>query len=180
MSRWQWSWQRGTQRLTYQGLTLMFLIGLVLVLQVVGIAPRRALIAAQEAGLERLASTLAVAQRHPARAAATPEALPPLTKLTANLATLHKLARAEGIALSQVDYQLMQEGSPYWRYRMMSEGNFVYPAVLKMLDRSMAALPNLALDSLNIDRSTADIGQPRVKVSMSLYFAGPAGQGGTP
>ena len=178
MSRWQWLWQRGTQRMTYAALTAAFLVGMLLVLQLVGIAPRQALVVAQETELEQLARALEEAPRATLPDGNAPEALPPLSTLTNSLAALHKLARAEGVILGQADYQLTQEGELYWRYRITSEGEFAYPAILRMLDKGMKAMPNLSLDSLEIDRSTADIGRPTTKFGVSLYFAKPLQEDG--
>lgn len=174
----QWLWQRGTQRFSHLALTGVFLVGLLLVLQLMGIAPRQALVAARQAELEQLSRRLDEAQRHPLPASNGMDELPPFSSLTSSLATLHKLGRGEGIILAQVDYQLAQEGDSYWRYRITSQGEFTYPAVLRMLDKSMRALPNLSLDSMEIDRSTTNVGSPTTKIGMSLYFSKPSTEDG--
>lgn len=180
MKRWQWTWRRATQHVGHAELTLLFLLGLVLVLQQAGIAPRQARLAQQESALTRFTQALSAAQARPVALPAAKDELPGLASLTAQLGTLHKVAAAEGVALPQADYQLSREGGRFWRYQIRSEGEFAFPAVLKMLDHGMTALPNLAVDRLAIDRSTVDVGRPHIKLELSLYFAGPADQDGAP
>lgn len=176
MKRTQWLIARTGQRLDHVALTLLFLLGLWLIIHFMGTLPRIEAVTSEADDLLRLQTQLAQVSRvtDPANAnshvKSNDKQLPDRKAISSELALLHELAGKAGLRLDQADYDLQKEGSSYWRYRMESEGEFSYPALRQFLKNAFTRLPNLALDNLDIERDTINNGQPRIKLSLSLYY----------
>lgn len=179
MTRWKWLAARSMPWRDHTGMTLLFLLALWLILHSVGLRPREVhltqqaeTLAMQEQTLQRLQQT--------ANTSSQPEAqiLPPVTRLSTELAILHELAGKSGLSFRQVDYEMQPEGRGYWRYHMRSEGEFSYPATQRFMGSAFSALPNLALDKLEIERDNVLNGTPKTKLALSLYYRDSLAAGG--
>lgn len=173
MKRWQWWAARGADKFNHAGMTLLFLLGLCLVLQTMGVQPRETAVAESAASLSQLQGQLQQIPNRPVASApdAAAKTLPSTKNLVGELKQLHGLANKAGLNFSQADYEMQREGQKHWRYRMESEGEFSYPATKQFLREAFTQLPNLTLDNLDIERDNTNNGIPRVRLSLSLYYA---------
>lgn len=170
MNRLQWIWERRTQNVGYSTMTLLFLAALLLVIELAGISPREQRLAELTQEVNKVSHTLEQVQSSRPTAVATETPLPPISGLNNDLATLHKLARDNGLQLQKADYQLSREGN-HWRYQVKNEGEFSYPAVSHFVGAALAKLPHLALDNLSLSRADTDNGKPTVELGLSFYFS---------
>lgn len=173
MKRLRWTAMRLGQNLDHLTMTVLFLAGLVMVLQFAGVTPRLQLLENRQHETAQVEARLDHAQVKAHQAIEPDSHEPPsVSRLSSDLALLHKLARENNVPLLKADYQLNREGGPYLRYRMDSEGQFSYPDFRRFLGLALEKLPHLALDNIAISRDNSDSNKPTVKLAMSLYFTG--------
>lgn len=180
MSRLRWHIAQHLHHLNHHWMTAVFFILLSVVLLELGLEPRQSAFDQLQADIARHSLQLSQLQHVGNNQKATEQEalpLPAMQQLNKNLIRLHSMAKASGIGLSNVSYQLSREGKTHWRYSITFDGNITYPSVRKFLDAAFRQQPNLALDKLEIRREDILSGQPHVQLQLSLYFAMPP-QGG--
>jgi hypothetical protein len=95
--------------------------------------------------------------------------LPPAPRVIADLASLQTLVKEKGLTQDTGQYKLEKDGDLV-RYRLNLPVTGSYPEVRKFLSEALAQFPNLALDSVRINREEIGMSEVDADLQLSLYF----------
>jgi hypothetical protein len=173
MKRWQWILQQLTTALGMPGLVGIGLTITATAVLLVTVQPGMRDIASLKADLASLRS-----HPQPGRKYAPAEELalfydffPKLDTLNTQLRTVHQLASDEEVAIEHVDYKLSRiAGTPLWRYQMIFPLTTDYANLRRYAASVLKALPNAALEDIELQRPDADSDMLDAKISFALYF----------
>lgn len=174
LSKIRWYGQRFASQVNHLHITVITGIALLLIVQWLGIMPRTTQLIQIQAQLPLLSAKLAVASQladtAPLKAKPTQPMLPDIRTLNAHVKQLHQLASQLHVPLTQVQYSLTREGS-VWRYDIHSEQDVPYASARQFVLSAMQQHPNLALQTLQVERDNAQQALPHVRLQLSLYMA---------
>ena len=133
--------------------------------------PQSQAVAALQGQLARLATSGGAVAVTPS--GATLAALPPRREAPEVVAKVYEEAKAAGIDLprGQYEYVPARDGVAA-RYRMTFPINASYPQIRSFLDRTLIALPAVAVDGLRIERKSVGDGSVDAEVKLAAYVRG--------
>ncbi|GBG15165.1 uncharacterized protein NMK_2768 [Novimethylophilus kurashikiensis] len=173
MTRWQWKAQRVAASVGIPGL-----IGLGLL--VAGIFIYFAAIRPNTGEVAQLKQKLAGMRSHPQtmRQYAPEEELamfydffPKREALAEQLRTLNHLATDEDLVIERIDYKLSRiQSTPLWRYQITFPLNTDYTTLRHYVAAVLKALPNAALEIIEMQRDDADAELLDEKIGLVLFY----------
>lgn len=93
--------------------------------------------------------------------------------LPEQLRTVHRLAADKELAIERVDYKLTRiAGTPLWRYQMSFPLNTDYATLRHYMADILLALPNAALEDVELQRADSDAELLEEKIGLVLFFKG--------
>jgi hypothetical protein len=133
--------------------------------------PQGQAVTAMQGQLARLATSGATTAAAPK--GATLAALPPRREAPEVVAKVYEEAKAAGIDLprGQYEYVPARDGAAA-RYRMTFPVHASYPQIRSFLDRTLIALPAVAVEGLRIERKTVGDGTVEAEVKLAAYVRG--------
>ncbi len=97
--------------------------------------------------------------------------IPARADLNRQLLEVRALAEKLGLDVRVTEYSLSKvEGASLWRYQMTFPLESGYPSVQRFVSEMLRALPNLALNSIDIARSDEEEGRVTANLRFTLYF----------
>lgn len=173
MKRWQWYLGRLIDMLGFTGLAGIVMLAAAGTIALAVVRPGMNEVA-------RLKHELAQMRSHPQteRRYAPEETLtlfydffPPRNALAEQLRTVQSLAASKELFIERVDYKLSRiAGTPLWRYQMSFPLNTDYKTLRHYLADVLQALPNAALDSVELQRADVDAELLEEKISLVLFL----------
>jgi len=173
MKRWKWQLGQIAQTLGVTGLAG------ILMLLTAGFLYLGSILPAQQE-ITRIKHELSSLHSHPQteRHYAPEETLalfydffPARPRLNEQLRTIHQLAADKGLAIERVDYRLSHiAGTPLWRYQMSFPLNTDYVTLRHYLADVLQALPNAALEDVDLQRADADAELLEEKIGLVLFL----------
>lgn len=170
MKRLQWIAASLTRTLGLPGLAGCALLMLAALLFVVQLRPLQQQVA------NRLAAKRAMQAAGAGSSSTIPVApwdasLPARAELNRQLLEVRELADQSGLYVRATDYNLTKvDGTSLWRYQMVLPLDSNYVTVQRFIGRTLHALPNLALNGVEIQRSDQGEGLVTATLRFSLYF----------
>lgn len=174
MKRMRWLAASMVRTLGRTGLIGCILLVLAAVSCVVRVLPLQREIAVQLAAPSALPT--AVTTSAAASAVATPapawdEFIPSRAELNPQLQVVRNIADAHGLDIRATDYTLTKlDATSLWRYQMAFLVETDYVRLQRFVGELLNALPNLALTSMDIDRSEDAEGLVTANLRFSFYF----------
>ena len=133
--------------------------------------PQGHAVTALQGQLARLATSGAAAATNPD--AATLASLPPRREAPEVVAKVYEEAKAAGIDLPRGQYEYVQaRDGVAARYRMTFPVHASYPQIRSFLDRTLTALPAVAVEGLRIERKSVGDGGVDAEVKLAAYVRG--------
>lgn len=149
------------------GCTLLILAALLLFLQVQPLQQQVAERSAAQHAMQAAGATSATKAPVISREASFPKR----AELNRQLLELRELADQAGLYVRATDYNLTKvDGTSLWRYQMVLPLESDYVTVQRFIGRTLHALPNLALNGVEIQRSDEKEGLVTATLRFSLYF----------
>jgi hypothetical protein len=173
MKRWQWSLQELAAKLGLPGLAGIALLIAAAVVLLGAVQPGMRDIASLKADLASSRSQPQLGRKYaPAEELALfYDFFPKRDILTTQLRTVHQLAADEEVAIERVDYKLSRiAGTPLWRYQIIFPLITDYATLRRYVASVLKALPNAALEDIELQRTDADAEVLDAKISLALYF----------
>ncbi len=94
--------------------------------------------------------------------------------LAEQLRTIHHLAADQELSVDRVDYKLTRiAGTPLWRYQITLPLNTDYGSLRHFIADVLKALPNAALEDIELEREHADAELLEEKIGLVLFFREP-------
>jgi Type II secretion system (T2SS), protein M subtype b len=96
----------------------------------------------------------------------------PTEETLANLlARLHRIGAKHGVAMRQADYRAVEErGARLGQYRIVVPATATYPRLKQFLAETLAQMPSLSLDQINLQRRAVADSQVDVQLQFTLYL----------
>jgi Tfp pilus assembly protein PilO len=173
MTRWQWTAQRLAAAVGIPGL-----IGLLLLVSGISLYFTAIQTGARE--VDQLKQQLAGMRSHPqtVRQYAPEEELamfydffPKREALAEQLRTLHHLAVDQDLLIERIDYKLSSiQSTPLWRYQISFPLNTDYTTLRHYVADVLKALPNAALETIDMQRDDADAELLEEKIGIVLFY----------
>jgi hypothetical protein len=87
------------------------------------------------------------------------------------LARLHRIGAKHGVAMRQADYRAVEErGAHLGQYRIVVPATATYPRLKQFLAETLAQMPSLSLDQINLQRRAVVDSQVEVQLQFTLYL----------
>lgn len=149
------------------GCALLLLASFVLVAQIVPLRQQLA----ERVAAQRAAQAAGVTAATAKPVAAWDAFLPLRSELNRQLLDVRELADQSGVDVRVTDYSLSKiDGTTLWRYQMVLPLQTDYVTVQRFIARTLHALPNMALNGLEIQRAAEGEGLVTATLRFSLYF----------
>ncbi len=170
MKRLQWIVASVLRALGWPGLAGLALLALSATFGLVRVLPLQEQIAARVSA-QRLATAPVDAAPLAAPAPAPDAFIPERTELNRQLLELRSFADRSGLDVRTTDYSLSRvEGTSLWRYQVVFVLEDDYVSVQRFIGGLLQALPNLALNGIDIARSEEAEGQVTANLRFAFYF----------
>ncbi len=170
MKRLQWFAASARRRLGVQGLAgcaLLTFAGFLLYGEILPLRQQVAERSAAQHAAQAAGKTLA----NTTPAAAWDASLPVRAELNQQLLEVRELAAQSGLDIRVTDYSLNKvDGTTLWRYQMMLPLETDYVTVQRFISSTLHALPNMALNGVEIQRAAEGEGLVSATLRFSLYF----------
>lgn len=173
MKRWQWHLQRIIAAAGLPGLLGAAMMVAAVLLQFMLVQPVSADIDRRQAALAELRSQPAIAPQ------AAPEqqlagfygTFPQPQALSQQLRTLHEVTESHQLFMGKVDYKLSDVGgTPLKRYAVSYSLVTDYPSLRVYLAEVLQALPNAALEDIELERFSEGAQMLEARLGLVLYF----------
>ena len=175
MKRLQWFVMSTVRILGWPGLAGCVLLALAaggFVLQVVPLQQQINQQLAQQAATQQAITAAGGAAAFVAAPASGWDAfIPARADLNRQLLEVRALAEQLGLDVRVTEYSLSKvEGTSLWRYQMTFPLESGYASVQRFISEMLLALPNLALNSIDIARSDDEEGRVAANLRFTLYY----------
>lgn len=173
MNRWQWQLQQLRAALGWTGLAGLALLLAAVAIYVGLVLPGQRESASLKAELANLRSQPQLGRKYAPEEelALFYDFFPQRDALAEQLRTLHRLAADDGLVAERVDYKLSHiAGTPLWRYQTSFPLGTDYATLRYYLAAVLEALPNAALEDVELQRPDAQSDLLDAKISLTLYY----------